>query len=141
MPVTLPRPGELKERYLALIRRFPLRPIRSEKQLDRAIAMIDALISRDDLRREEQDYLDVLSDLVERYETEQHPMPPVSDAAMLEHLIEAKGVSQSEVARATGVIGSTISEVLSGKRRLSRRHIGKLAKYFHVSPGVFAFDA
>ena len=56
------------------------------------------------------------------------------------HLIEAKGVSQTDVAQATGLVGSTISEVFTGKRQLSRSHIGKLARYVNVDPGVFALD-
>ena len=39
----------------------------------------------------------------------------------------------------TGIAESTISEVLSGKRKLNRTQIGKLARYFHVSPAVFEF--
>ena len=85
--------------YLKLVRTFPLRPIRSDDSLDRAIAVINSLLDRDDLSPAEADYLDVLSDLVERYETEEHPMEDVSDADMLQHLIEAKGVTQAEVAR------------------------------------------
>lgn len=136
---TTNRPGDLKEPYAELIRQFPLRPIRSDDELDAAIRVVDSLVGRPALRPEEQDYLDVLSDLVERYEAEAHPIAPLSDADMLQHLIEAKGVPQTEVARATGIADSTISEVLSGKRSLNRTHIGKLARYFAVSPEVFAF--
>jgi HTH-type transcriptional regulator / antitoxin HigA len=81
----------------------------------------------------------VLGNLVERYETEKCPERPVSDAAMLRHLIDARAVSQVEVARATGIANSTISAVLHGNRSLSRDHIGKLAAYFHVDPSVFSF--
>jgi HTH-type transcriptional regulator/antitoxin HigA len=119
----------------------PLRPIRSKAALDRAIALVDELLDRGNLGRDEQDYLDVLSDLIERYEAEEHPIAPVSDAQMLQHLIEAKGVTQADVARETGIAESTISEVLAGKRSLNRTHIGKLARYFHVEPGVFTFEA
>jgi len=136
---TANRPGDLKDPYAELIRQFPLRPIRSDDELDEAIRVVDSLVGRPALRPEEQDYLDVLSDLVERYEAEAHPIAPLSDADMLQHLIEAKGVPQTEVARATGIADSTISEVLSGKRSLNRTHIGKLARYFAVSPEVFAF--
>src|SRR4051794_36379992 len=80
--------------YLELVRKFPLRPIRNDKDLDRAIAIIDALIDQDKLSPDEEDYLDVLSDLVKKYETEHHPIPPVSDAEMLRHLIEARGTTQ-----------------------------------------------
>jgi HTH-type transcriptional regulator/antitoxin HigA len=115
---------------------LPLRPIRSESELDRAIAMIDELTERN-LTAEEMDYLDVLSDLIERFETEHFPPQPLSDGDMLRHLMEAKGVRQAELARSTRIAESTISEVLSGKRSLNRIHIARLAAFFHVEPGVF----
>jgi HTH-type transcriptional regulator / antitoxin HigA len=133
------RSGDAKDPYLELVLRFPLRPIRSDEELDRAVRMIDSLLDRRDLVQAEEDYLEVLGDLVEQYEGNAHPMPPVCDAEMLRHLIEAKGVSQTEISGATGIADSTISEVLKGKRSLNRSHIGKLAKYFNVSPNVFAF--
>ena len=54
--------------YIELIHRFPLRRLRSDAQLDEAIAIIDELVTRDDLTPGETDYLDVLSNLVHRYE-------------------------------------------------------------------------
>ena len=133
------RPGRVKDRYLELVRRFPLRPIRSDEELAGAVRMVDSLLDRRDLAPEEKDYVEVLGDLIHQYEGDAHPMPPVSDAEMIRHLIEAKGVSQTEVSRATGIADSTISEVLRGKRSLNRKHIGTLARYFNVSPDVFAF--
>jgi len=127
----------VRDRYLELIHVFPLRPIRSDKELSDAIGVIDGLLDQKRLVAEEQDYLDVLSGLVERYEKEQHPMPAVSDAEMLRHLIEAKNVTQVQVARATGIAESTISAVLAGNRRLNREHIEKLARYFHVGARAF----
>ena len=55
---------------------------------------LTSLLVRGNLTPGEQDYLDVLTDIVERYEDETHPMPEVSDAAMLRHLIDASGVTQ-----------------------------------------------
>jgi HTH-type transcriptional regulator / antitoxin HigA len=128
-----------KDLYFALVLQLPLRPIRSEKELGAAVKMVDLLLDRKKLAPEEEDYLEVLGDLIEQYESEAHPMAPVSDVEMLRHLIEAKGVSQTEVSKATRIADSTISEVLKGKRSLNRSHIGKLARYFNVSPDVFAF--
>lgn len=131
--------GRRAAKYLNLVLKFPLRPIRSDDELGEAIAVIDALTDRDDLDRAEKDYLDVLSDLVEQYESEAHPMPRATDAELLHHLIEAKGVTQAQVAKETGIAETTISLVLSGKRALSRSHIGELARYFHVTPAAFNF--
>ena len=136
---TVKREQEASDLYLELVRRFPLRPIRTDNELDAAIAIIDSLLDRPNLAIEEEDYLDVLGTLVHEYESKAYPIGPVSDASMLEHLIEARGVSQTAVAAATGIADSTISEVLKGKRALNRKHIGKLAKYFNVSPELFEF--
>jgi HTH-type transcriptional regulator/antitoxin HigA len=125
------------DRYLELIQRAPLRPIRSEEELDRAIAMIDELLDQAGRDSDEDDYLDVLSDLVEKYEDEHHAMPPVSGAELLRFLIENQETTQAQVATATGIAESTISEVLTGKRELNRKHIEALARHFQVSPAVF----
>src|SRR5947209_6251306 len=125
------------DRYYELVQRSPLRPIRSDAGLDSAIAVIDSLIDQEGLTPDEEDYLDVLSDLVEKYKTENHPLPPVSDAEMLRHLIETRETTQTEVAVSTGIAGSTVSAILAGKRGLSRKHIEALARHFRVSPAVF----
>jgi plasmid maintenance system antidote protein VapI len=61
----------------------------------------------------------------------------VPDAGALEHLLEAKGVTQAAGARATGIAELRLSEVLRGKRQLTRTQITKLAAYFHVGPAVY----
>jgi HTH-type transcriptional regulator / antitoxin HigA len=67
-------------------------------------------------------------------------MKEVSDRAM-RFLIDQREVKQVQVARATGIAESTISEVLAGKVHLTRAQIGKLAGYFHVAPAVFLPEA
>jgi HTH-type transcriptional regulator/antitoxin HigA len=52
---------------MKLIRRFPLRPVRTEDELERAIAVSDTLVVRlDGLALEGRDYLDILSGIVEK---------------------------------------------------------------------------
>jgi HTH-type transcriptional regulator/antitoxin HigA len=128
------------DRYLELVSAFPLRPIRTDAELVRAIDMIDSLLARGDLHIDEQDYLDVLADLVEKFEAAEDPFLPLSDADMLRHLIDARGITQAELSADTGIAGSTISAILSGKRGLTRDHIVALARYFKVSPAVFISD-
>jgi len=62
----MPVPGEYKmaikrEKYLDLMRQFPPRPIRPERDLDRAAKVIDSLIDRPSLSSDKKDYLNVLS--------------------------------------------------------------------------------
>jgi HTH-type transcriptional regulator/antitoxin HigA len=127
--------------YLGLVRAFPLRPIRSDSELDRAIAVIDTLITRDNLDAGEEDYLDVLGDLVHKYEAQHDPIAPVPDADMVRFLLESNAMAQTELAQRSGIAESTISEILAGKRKLSRRHIAALSRVFRVSPAVFFPEA
>jgi HTH-type transcriptional regulator/antitoxin HigA len=127
--------------YLKLIRRFPLRPIRTEEELDRAIAVIDSLVCRvKGLTPEEADYLDVLGDLVEKFESASYPEPEVPPHAMVRELIAARGITQIEVARATGIAESALSQIVTGKRKMGRKTIATLALFFQVDPGVFLGD-
>jgi HTH-type transcriptional regulator/antitoxin HigA len=128
-------PGE--SAYLALIREFPLRPIRAEAELDRAITMADALSDRDSLTPDEHDYLLVLAELIEKYEGEHDPIPAISGVPMLCYLIESKGVAGAKVAAEAGIAESTLSEILAGKRKLGIKHVTRLAGYFKVDPSLF----
>jgi HTH-type transcriptional regulator/antitoxin HigA len=130
--------GQSLDRYLELVRAFPLRPIRSEAELDRATAIIHSLLDRDDLDPAEDDYLDVLGDLVERYEDVHYPIAPASDADMLRFLLDQKGVTQLVVANETGIANTTLSAVLNEKRSLTREHITKLARHFKTDPAIFS---
>ena len=85
-----------------------------------------------------QAYLDALSDLVGSYEDEHFSLEPASDAYMLRHLLDAKGITQAELHRETGISKSSISEVFAGKKPLSRQMIRKLAAYFAVDVSVLA---
>jgi HTH-type transcriptional regulator/antitoxin HigA len=122
--------------YFRLVREFPLVPIRSDAHLRRAHRVIDALLSRK-LDSGEEQYLAVLSDLVADYEDTHHPIPASSNAQLLAHLLEAHGITQASLSRATGIPRSTLSEILHGKRTVSKRMIPKLSAYFHVEPAVW----
>ena len=99
---------------------------------------MDRLLAKGKLNYGENMYLDALSDLVASYEDQHYPIEPASDADMLRHLMEAKGVTQIRIHRDTGIAKSTISEILAGKKPFSRQIIRKLADYFEVDTSVLA---
>jgi HTH-type transcriptional regulator/antitoxin HigA len=116
---------------------MPLVSIKSEEHLDVAQEMIDRLTNEKKLDGGEQAYLDALCDLVVVYQDQHHQIPAASDADLLRHLMEAKGVTQIQLHNDTGLAKSGISEVLAGKRPFSKTMIGKLAAFFHVPTSVF----
>lgn len=125
-----------RDRYLELVREFPLCSVRSDSQLAAAQRMIDRLMSVEPLGNGALAYLDALSDLVAVYEEEHHPIPPASDADMLRHLLDSQGLSSARLSAETGIARSSISEVLAGKKRFSRGMIRKLADFFRVDVSV-----
>lgn len=131
------RYGPNRDRYLELIHDFPLRPLKSEADLDAATIVIHKLIDQARLTLAEQEYLDVLTDLVEAYEDLHYPIEDVPEGAMIQSFLESRDLSQAQLAKAVGIATSTISEVISGKRKLTRKQIEKLSTYFKVSPAVF----
>jgi HTH-type transcriptional regulator / antitoxin HigA len=130
--------GKSRDSYLDLVLTFPLAVIKSDEHLDAAGKVLDRLLAKGGLDGGEEMYLDALSDLVASYEDEHHAIAPASDADMLRHLMEAKGVIQTQVSRETGIAKSTISEVLAGRRPFSRQMIRKLADYFKVDVSILA---
>jgi HTH-type transcriptional regulator / antitoxin HigA len=130
--------GKVRDSYLELVCAFPLASIKSHNHLDQAQKVMDRLLARGKLNEGEEMYLEALSDLVGAYEDEHYPIEPAADADMLRHLMEAKGVTQAQLSREASISKSTISEVLAGKKPLSRQMIRKLAAYFHVDVSILA---
>ena len=85
-----------RDAYLKLVTAFPLASIKSDAHLHEAQKVVDQLLALAKLNGGEEMYLEALSDLVATFEDEHHAIEPASDADMLRHFMEAKGVSQRD---------------------------------------------
>lgn len=132
--------GQTRDAYLDLVRAFPLVSIKSSEHLEAAQQVLDQLLKNEILDEGETLYVDALGDLIATYEDEHWPVLAASDADLLQQLLDAKGATQAQLSREAGISRSTISEVLSGKRRFSRGMIRKLAGYFGLDPAVLAVN-
>lgn len=130
---------KLDRRYLELVRVFPLRPIRSKRELERAAKIAGHLATYEEgaLPPGEQDYLDALTVFIEDFQR-RHPadLPKVTPLAMLKHLMEAHDMNISDLGRIIGS-QSNASLILSGKREISKRVMRLLSQRFGVDPVVF----
>ena len=129
--------AKTSSKYLELIRSFPLRPIRSEAELDLAEVVLHRLLDASKLSAAEKDYQEVLGNLIEEYEGKAHPIEPLPPHQMLAMSIQSKGVTQTDVARATGIAVSTISELIAQKREFNRAHVERLCAYLGLDPKAF----
>ncbi|HEV2973345.1 MAG TPA: helix-turn-helix domain-containing protein [Pirellulales bacterium] len=127
---------KLPDTYFDLVKQFPLRHIRDDSHLDAAAKMIDRLL-REKLTAGAQEYLDVLTDLVETYEDPHEPVPDASEADVLRELMRSGGINQPRLSEQVGISQSTISAVLNGTRSLTKHQIISLARFFNVSAAAF----
>lgn len=130
----------LPKAYLALLSEFPLRPIRSGFEYDRAAKIVHRLALREDrLSPWEAAYLEVLEVLLEHFDTVHHPIDieSVTPTHALRALVKQSGMTVSELGELLGSKGAA-SELLSGKRaEPSKAQIAKLCARFRVDAGVF----
>jgi HTH-type transcriptional regulator/antitoxin HigA len=125
------------KKYLDCIKRFPLKPLRSDEENELAAEICDHLLDNfDSLSPQEHDYFEVLSKLVEEYESQWQEEMEVEPRTLLVFLMEQNNLTQTDLIPEFGS-SSRASEYLSGKRDLSLTQILKLAKRFKLSPAAF----
>jgi HTH-type transcriptional regulator / antitoxin HigA len=111
--------------------------IRSEAENERLIRALEEM-DRKGIRMSaaERRPADLLTLLIEDFEEKRYALKPADPVTVLNELIEANGLKQKDL---TDIFGtpSIVSEVLSGKRKLTTEHIRKLSRRFHVSPEIF----
>jgi len=110
--------------------------IHNEKDYRTYLARAEELLDKKGRSAAENRYLELLSVLIERYELEHDSIVAPDPLEALKELMAANGMTQSALARLLGSSGIT-SEILSGKRSLSKTHIKKLAEAFNVSTDLF----
>ncbi len=128
---------DLPKDYESLCRNvFLPRQIRDKSACEEAYAAIEPLIGREGkMTRDQDDWLDLVSDLICDYQNE-HEVPSKKSNShdMLRHLTEdARGWSGADLARFLGLHPTMGTKLLRGERQLTVDHIRKLAKEFKVS--------
>ena len=123
--------------YKELLMEKPPKAIHSEREYHRYLARVEKLLDTPKRSVAETNYLELLTILIESYENTHHePIVAVSPLNALRELMLANNTTQSEIGRLFGSSGIA-SEVLSGKRELSKAHIKTLSELFNVSPELF----
>jgi len=114
--------------------------ISSESELERLTQEVDRLITKGvkqgELSLEEESLLELLSILIESYEDEHYPMPEVAPNEILKFLMKENDYKQKDLIHIFGSSGIA-SEVVSGKRSISKAQAKKLAEFFKVSVELF----
>ena len=129
------------ETYFDGVRRFPLRPLRSEREYKAGAAILFELSEKAEqgkASRGERDYLLALACFIENWDEKKGYLATsaLKPLDLLKFLMEQRDMSVSDLGR---VFGSQpgASLVLAGKRELSKLQIRAAAGYFRVDSWLF----
>ncbi|MGV2831016.1 helix-turn-helix domain-containing protein [Myxosarcina sp. GI1(2024)] len=122
--------------YAQLLAKYQPKVIETEAENDRAIELAQELEHKANRSYEEDAILELLVTLIEKFEDENYPISKGTPHSMLLHLMESNKIKQENL---VGVIGSrgVVSEVVNGKRSISKAQAKALAEFFSVDVGLF----
>ena len=127
-----------RKKYVRLANRVVLKAIDTEEEYDRMVAAVEELMDRGEgkLSQEESALLETMAILIEAYDDRHYPLPTTPPHEMLRYLMETGGRTAKDLLPILGTRGR-VSEVLNGKRSISKEQAKKLAAFFRVTADLF----
>ena len=126
-----------KLKYGALLATALPAVIKTEEENERMLAVAEQLIDKGQSRTPEEDQrFELVTKLIEDFEDEHYPIPDAPPHRVLQFLMEQNDLRQSDLLPIFGSRGY-VSDVVNGKRSISKSHAKALGKMFQVSPDVF----
>jgi HTH-type transcriptional regulator/antitoxin HigA len=122
--------------YASLLAEFQPKVITSEEENERMLAVVEKLMACKERTLEQNALLELLVILIEKFEDEHYQLKSSTPQSILQHLMEERGLKQSDL---LGVLGSSgvVSEIINGKRGISKTQAKALGEFFHVSAELF----
>ena len=119
-----------------LLRTLP-RVIKTAEENERIVAELEELDTRGrPLTPEEENLAELMTLLVRQFEETRYPLGHAEPLEALRILIEDRSMRQRDLIPVFGS-SSVVSDVLNGKRSISKVHARKLAGFFHVPASLF----
>lgn len=122
--------------YAALLSETRPEVIHDQRQNRAYIRRLEELTGKKSVTPAEKKLIELLVLLIEDFEAKHAPVLDASPVAIIRHLMEANDLRQKDLMEVFGT-ESIASEILHGKRELTREHIERLSAKFGVSPAVF----
>ena len=124
------------KRYARLLVKVLPQPIESDGECNRITTVIESMMNTD-LNPEQEALLKLLSQLVSEYEDRTIPSPAITPTEKLQHLLESSGMKQKDLGQLLGTSKGYTSNIVTGKRPISKEHAKILANHFKMSVESF----
>jgi HTH-type transcriptional regulator/antitoxin HigA len=125
--------AKIPKTYSGLMTLHLIRPIRDQVDADNAAEVID-LLAGHALNAEQADYLDLLSDLYEKWEAAQWPIKRARGGELLSLVLAERSEGAGDLARLLGIDVSLAYRILRGERQLTAVQIRKAADTYGLDP-------
>lgn len=124
--------------YGRLLAEYQPRPITTEEENERALTIVEYLMTMPKRSLETNALIEVWVALIEQFEEEYYPLPTTegTPVQMLRFLMDQHGLKQSNLVDLLGSSG-VVSEIVNGKRGISKAQARALAERFHVPLALF----
>ena len=124
-------------KYARVLAKVLPRVVTTDSENERMLAEIEKLMDKGERRTPEEDAaLELMVRLVKDYEDEHHPLPDPSPHQMLAYFMEKRGLKQADLVPIFKSRGY-VSDVINGKRAISKAHAKQLAEFFKVTADLF----
>jgi HTH-type transcriptional regulator / antitoxin HigA len=129
--------------YIDLLNQDRIIPkiIETQAEYEQFLAVAERLISKKQTRTPEETVLfRLLVKLIKDYEEETYDLKEwskTSPHALLQHLMEARGMKQVDLVGVLSPSKGLVSSIVNGKRSISKAQAKKLGELFNISPSVF----
>lgn len=126
-----------KEEYIKLLSETVPRIIDTEIEHKRLLNEVDKFMDLgENLTDEQAEVLQLLVTLIEQYENKVYQMKAITPLDILHELMSVRQLKQKDIVEIFGSKGIT-SEVINGKRSISKNQAKALGDFFHVSYSLF----
>ncbi|MCY7377687.1 MAG: hypothetical protein LH472_17145 [Pyrinomonadaceae bacterium] len=127
-----------KKKYGKLLAEVLPRRIETEEENEHYLKIVEQMMKKgaEKFSPEEDKLFDLLVTLIEEFEEQAYPMGNAAPHDVLLHLMDAQDLKQADLLEVFGSKGIA-SEVVNGKRAISKTHAKKLAEKFKVSVELF----
>jgi HTH-type transcriptional regulator / antitoxin HigA len=129
--------------YIDLLNQDRIIPkiIETQEEYEQFLVVAERLISKKQTRTPEETVLfRLLVKLIRDYEEETYDLKEwskTSPHALLQHLMEARGMKQVDLVGVLSPSKGLVSSIVNGKRSISKAQAKKLGEIFNISPSVF----
>jgi HTH-type transcriptional regulator/antitoxin HigA len=130
--------AEMPRDYADLVAMHSPRPLHNDVDEQNIEEIVNEMAGHK-LTADQEDYLNLLSDLLLKYQTERHPRlrSRRTPAQRLDYLMQQSETTPTQLAKILGCSQPLVSLVLGGKRELSKANMKKLARHFKLGVEYF----